>query len=128
MPQRTYAIGRGPEAPIRITDSERTVSTVHAEITVTEDGRYYLTDRDSTNGTSVFRRGAWRTVRQDFVDPHERIRLGGYETTAHQLIGTLSDRPLPVAKPRPEAPQSPKQVAGERRPRRNPETGEIIED
>lgn len=128
MPQRTYAIGRSADAPIRIPDDQRTVSMMHAEITETADGRLYLTDRQSTNGTAVFRHGDWRTLRQDFVDSGERIRLGAYETTVAQLLAGLPERRAAKPSQRAPTPAPARAVAGRRRPRRNPETGEIIED
>ena len=128
MPQRTYAIGRSPEAAIRISNAQRTVSMMHAEITVTDDGRLYLTDRESTNGTAVFRHGGWVVLRQDFVDPGERIRLGAYETTVAQLLAALPERRVPKPIQRPQIPVPDRDVGRVRRPRRNPETGEIIED
>ena len=128
MPQRTYAIGRSADAPIRIPDNQRTVSMMHAEITETADGRLYLTDRESTNGTAVFRHGDWTVLRQDFVDPNERIRLGAYETTVAQLLAGLPERRVPKPMQRSQIPAPDRDVGRVRRPRRNPETGEIIED
>lgn len=129
MAQHTFAIGRSPEAAIRIPDTQRTVSMLHADVTITDDGRLYLTDRNSTNGTAVFRRGEWRSLRQDFVGPDERLRFGGHETTMAELLAMVAEKRVArvnrVQPPKVERPDSPPEV---RRPRRNPETGEIIED
>jgi len=128
MPHRTYAIGRSADAPIRIPDDQRTVSLMHAEITETADGRLFLTDRQSTNGTAVFRHGDWMVLRQDFVDPGERIRLGAYEATVAQLLASLPEKRIPRPIERPQISVPDRAVEGARRARRNPETGEIIED
>jgi predicted component of type VI protein secretion system len=115
MPRSTYTIGRSPSADIQTPADARSVSAMHAEVTITKDHRYYLTDRGSTNGTTVFRAGHWQTLQQDFVGLEEPVRLGAYETTLGFLLRT------PAAAVTPEEPLSPP------RPRRNPETGEIIE-
>lgn len=128
MSQRTYAIGRSPDAAIRISDVQRTVSMMHAEITVTDDGRLYLTDRESTNGTAVFRHGDWVVLRQDFVESSERLRLGAYETTVAQLMTSIPQQRMPKPSQSQKGKRPPEVTPAARRPRRNPETGEIIED
>lgn len=129
MPRPTYTIGRSPSADIQTPADDRSVSSLHAEVTIAHDHRYYLTDRNSTNGTEVFREGRWQTLRQDFVGPQERIRLGSYETTLRSLVGSILEKgrtpePEPLVDP-PAA--NPGVVDPPQRPRRNPETGEVIE-
>jgi predicted component of type VI protein secretion system len=129
MPRPTYTIGRSPSADIRTPASDRSVSSVHAEITIAKDRRLYLTDRNSTNGTEVFRDGRWQPLRQDFVGLEERVRLGSYETTLHSLVSSIPDeRPKPEPEPSLAASAvMPAVVDPPLRPRRNPETGEVIE-
>lgn len=124
----TYTIGRDAAAEIRIPDSERTVSGVHAEVTLATDGRLYLTDRNSTNGTRIYRGGDWRPLRQAFVEWDEPIQLGAYQTSLRQLLADRLPRPQWEAAIR-TVPSIPQEEAERvRKPRRNPLTGEIIED
>ena len=53
-------------------------------------GGYRLTDRGSTNGTRVFRRGRWREVATETVGANDRLELGDYRTTAAELVGTVA--------------------------------------
>lgn len=49
MPQIELKVGRSPESDIRLDDDS--VSNKHAEIELTEDGRLFVVDCHSTNGT-----------------------------------------------------------------------------
>ena len=113
---RTLTIGRHPDADVRIdTDSSRSVSRTHAEITIA-DGRYYLIDRNSSYGTRVLGSNGWQEHRQGYVDASARVRFGDYETSLADLFGNGSHRSPDV-----EVPYEPLSI----RPRRNPGTGEV---
>ena len=75
-------VGRGREMDVILRSGK--VSRFHAELEATARG-YRLTDRDSTNGTRVFRNGRWRAVGRGFVQPNERLELGDYRITAAEL-------------------------------------------
>ena len=115
-----YRIGRSSSADIQINDSS--VSRIHAELIVTRDGSYYLTDCDSGGGSFIARGGEWSPLQQQFIGATDNILLGRYQTTAQQLIAMLNDpqgnnaeqTPSPVD----DLPSGPM--------RRNIETGEII--
>lgn len=97
---KTYVIGRSQFADIVLPDAS--VARRHAELVVTEDGRYHLTDCASGNGTRRLfshREGArvhrvttsggqerWTPLRQAFVDADEPLRLGDYRCTAQDLM------------------------------------------
>ena len=80
----TYKIGRNSDMDIRIDDI--TVSRIHAELIMTANGEFYLTDCGSSGGTYVARNGEWIPIRQEFIAPTDAILLGRYQTTAQQLI------------------------------------------
>ena len=80
----TYKIGRNEDMDIRLDDS--TVSRIHAELVVTANGEFYLTDCDSSGGSYVARNGEWIPVRQDFIAPADDILLGRYQTTPQRLL------------------------------------------
>ena len=88
MAGRTYFIGRGRDNDIRLTDP--TVSRRHAELIVTEDGRYYLTDCASTQGTHVARDQHWTAVRQAFVAEDDQVRFGEHRAVVRELLASVS--------------------------------------
>lgn len=123
MAGRTYFIGRGRDNDIRLTDP--TVSRRHAELVVTEDGRYYLTDCASTQGTHVVRDQHWTAVRQAFVAEDDQLRFGEHRTVVRELLASVSssankmsgkDRGRIGRNKRPSGPVM-----------RNPQTGEVQE-
>lgn len=75
-------IGRGTDVDVSLRSSK--VSRLHAELEITAGG-YRLTDLESTNGTRVFRAGRWRVVRQEFVEPQDRLEFGDKRTTVAEL-------------------------------------------
>ena len=85
--QRIYFIGRSRSNDIRLADPS--ISRRHAELVVTEDRRYYLTDCTSTHGTHVKRDSHWEPVRQVFVDENDQLRFGQYRTNVGCLLATV---------------------------------------
>jgi predicted component of type VI protein secretion system len=83
---KTLTIGR-KGTDIVLEDAEKQISRLHAELTITDGGRYYLVDCGSSNGTSVKRQGAWKPVKQDYVTEDELVRFGGfYSLTVRELL------------------------------------------
>ena len=81
---RTLTIGRRRDADIRLTD--RSVSRVHAEVTMTGDGRYFLIDCGSLRGTwTRAGTGEWVRHRQGYVEAASRVRFGRCETRLEKL-------------------------------------------
>lgn len=115
-----YQIGRGSATDIQIGD--RSVSRIHAELIVTRDGSYYLTDCGSGGGSFLARGGEWVPIQQQYIGATDNILLGRYQTTAQELIATLKDPQDNSAEQTPstvdDLPSGPV--------RRNIETGEII--
>jgi hypothetical protein len=73
--------------------ADPSVATHHAEIVVTDDGRFYLTDCATESGTwrlDEAGRGDqhWRPVRQAFVRGDEPLKLGEHRCTADELVRT----------------------------------------
>ena len=115
-------VGRGVRADIQLTDPS--VSRLHAEITFSSNGEYFVTDCGSSGGTYVFDGGAWVTVRQSFVPGHAPLRLGGFETTAAELWGRHHNVRKDLR------PRTPARSAGQHSlpsgsVRRNPATGDL---
>lgn len=108
MPIKTYIIGRSKQADIIIDQTEISVSNLHLELTIDRKGKYYITDRKSTNGSYRKNGGRWIPIQQSYVNLNDRLLLGKYLTSVEHLLSML-----PQKKP------SIKAV-------RNPETGDII--
>ena len=112
------------QADIQLPASEDTVGRRHAEITIGANGDCYIVDLGSSNGTFVGDKGKWKKIQQAAVSSNTPIRLGSYETTISELLRfrrQATPHPLPAPAPRP--PKQPAQA--NRKPRRNPATGEI---
>ncbi len=84
---RTWRIGRGADADIRIERGFADVSNRHAEISVDAKGRILLVDCGSTNGTKVMEQGRWSPVTRMYVALDQPIMLGAHlVTTAAALL------------------------------------------
>lgn len=81
---RTLTIGRSRSADIRIQDS--TISRLHAELTLTDDKRFYLIDRQSLRGTMVRQGGQWVKHKAGYVEPNQAIMLGSREIVLAELL------------------------------------------
>ena len=77
-------IGRDGSDDIVLADAS--VSRSHADLIECSGGRFYLVDRNSTNGSWRRENGALTRFAKAFVDRHEPIRLGGYETSIADLL------------------------------------------
>lgn len=89
---KTLVIGRGPQADIELKDSS--VEPHHAELLVTQDGRYHLTDCGTGGGTweaGTVEPGPddWETVRQAFVGARQPLRFGAQVCTLETLLRPL---------------------------------------
>ena len=80
--RRLIRIGR--DSSMDVTLSSPKVSRLHAELEISARGNR-ITDRNSTNGTRVYRKGRWWTIQREYVQSHERIELGNYRTTVTEL-------------------------------------------
>lgn len=112
---KTYRVGRSKNTDITITDPSITVSHIHLELTEDTNGKYYVVDCNSTNGTYYRLNDEWVAIKQKTcVDLNDPLLLGKYQTSVRKLLairtkqtGSLTER---------------NQGGVER----NPETGEIM--
>ena len=84
MGRQSILIGRGDDCDVVVSD--KTVSKLHAELVVTPQGRHYLTDCGSTNGTWRLEDDEWVEFRQAYVGPDEPIRLGDCKTSTGKIV------------------------------------------
>ena len=72
---------------IVLEDDEKQISRLHAELTITDTGNYYLVDCGSSNGTAIKRENSWKLIKQEFVSKDDQVRFGGhYSISVRDLI------------------------------------------
>ncbi|MCG8361574.1 MAG: FHA domain-containing protein [Kiloniellales bacterium] len=130
---RSYVIGRSPYADIVLADGS--VAGRHAEVVVTDDNRFYVTDCGSKGGTWQRRAATgddeaeqWDDLRQAFVGPDALLRFGNHRCTLRGLLGqmSLAGGNGEPGRWRPDTPRE----SGAEKPRgrveRDPVTGEVV--
>ena len=120
-----YTIGRDTAA---ITVPHTTVSRLHAEVIPLPDGRLYVTDCASRNGTFVNEGGHWRKISQDFAGADAQIRFGEVETSVPHLLTIIArlQGSGSAGEARPPVAESEEQLDASQGVALNPETGEPI--
>ena len=89
---RTYLVGRSSYADIVVADPS--VAEYHAEIVVTGDGRFFVTDRATGSGTwRLGEGGEWQSIRQTYVAPEAVLRLGAHRCVLRELVAPLTAEP-----------------------------------
>ncbi len=90
---KSYVIGRSPYADVILADTS--VARRHAEVVVTDDNRFYVTDCASENGTwrqvtSDKGEEDWETIRQAFVASDDVLRFGNHRCSLRGLLGQMT--------------------------------------
>ncbi len=85
--RRKYSIGRVRSCDIPLADDS--VSGHHAELEFLEDGKWLLTDCQSTNGTFLLGSGAPQRLSQSLVSPLDRVRFGSVTLGMRELLEAL---------------------------------------
>ena len=86
---RSYTVGRSSKADIVLPGVDASVSGVHAELVVSTEGRYFLSDAGSSNGTYVRDGESWSPLRQAFIEAETEVRLGNQKLVGKDLIAKL---------------------------------------
>ena len=72
---KNYLLGKEGDQPFEI--SQQGVSREHARLTIEDDGRWILTDLDSSNGTFIrSENGEWERISKKIITPTTCICLG----------------------------------------------------
>ena len=90
---RIACVTVGRSAAAAITVLHKTVSRLHAEVIPLPDGRVYITDCASSNGTFVCDDGTdgqWRQISQDFAGAGAQVRFGEVEMTVPHLLTEIA--------------------------------------
>lgn len=114
-PKNRFTIGREPTCDIPLSDDS--VSRLHAELTVLEGGKLFLTDCKSSNGTFILRDAPPRRISQELILPTDRVQFGRLIVTATDLLAAvtlpnpstriLPPAPEPIIQPAPPLPPPP---------------------
>lgn len=84
-PNHKITIGRDAARDIPLADDS--VSACHAELNIGEDGRLWLIDCQSTNGTFVIKvDGSERRIQQAVVALGDRVRFGNVTLAVSALL------------------------------------------
>src|SRR5205823_2832269 len=87
---RRFSIGRDRRSDVPIADDS--VSRLHAEIWLADDGSLMMADRGSSNGTTILRNGASFPLREDVILPGDVIRLGSVALPVPEIVGAVEAR------------------------------------
>ena len=123
---RTCLVGRDRSCDVMLDDPS--VSRLHAEVVRLSDGRLYVTDRGTTNGTLVLAGDDWRPIRQAYLELRGRVRFGDVEMSAGRLDAWCA-RTDPSIQAGTPAPGPTNEVSPDPRKGlvRDPKTGQILE-
>ncbi len=99
--ERKYTIGRGLSCDVVLSDDS--VSRVHAELTLLEDGKLLVTDCRSTQGTFLMQHGGEvREIKQELVLARDTLRFGNVSMLVKELLHAVHLKHPPVAQMPPE--------------------------
>jgi predicted component of type VI protein secretion system len=91
---RRFTIGRERSCDVAIADDS--VSRVHAEIWLNDDGSLMVADRGSSNGTILIRSGQvlskLTTASNAIVMPADQVRFGNVTLSVADLIAAVESR------------------------------------
>jgi len=83
---KTYFIGRGSQADIKIPDADNSVANIHLQLIEEAKNKYYILDCNSLNGTFRKHGGRWLPIQKTYIQVDEPLLLGKYQTTIRQLL------------------------------------------
>jgi len=105
----SWKIGRsGKKSQILLADDS--VSGLHAEIVVLDDGRLYVSDCNSMNGSYILKDGQWVVFSQTYLRQGDDVRFGNYTISCDELYKMIKNENHTMPG----------------RYERNPNTGEVI--
>lgn len=102
---RRFTIGRERSCDVPVADES--VSRVHAEIWLNEDGSLMLADRGSSNGTILIRAGQAFPLTNAVVMASDQVRLGSATLLVAELISAVESRNPGALTPMTARPASP---------------------
>ena len=86
---KTKTLGRNADCNIIL--NHQSVSRVHAQIQLTEEGYLAVQDLNSGNGTFLHRNGSWIRIKKVVLGTQDRIRFGEKELELEKLVQVFGD-------------------------------------
>ncbi len=96
-----FTIGRDPSADIPVADAS--VSRIHAEVTLLDGERIFVTDCQSSNGTFAVRGGVESPITQEKLNPGDYVKFGGVSLSVADVVAAIRRKMGPIAPPAPAA-------------------------
>ena len=94
--ERKYTIGRALNCDVILSDDS--VSRVHTELTLLENGKLLVTDCRSTQGTFLMQHGGEaRAIKQELVLARDTLRFGNVSMSVKELLHAVHLKHPPVA-------------------------------
>jgi hypothetical protein len=87
--RKRYLIGSGTACDVFLSD--KGVSRSHGCLIVEPDGSQTLIDIGSSTGIAIHRAGQWHRLKEERVEPKDRVRIGNVEVTVSELLVQLQD-------------------------------------
>jgi predicted component of type VI protein secretion system len=87
---RRFTIGRERQCDVAVFDDS--VSRLHAEIWLAEDGSLMMSDCGSANGTTVVRGQEKFPLRQEVMLPGDLVRMGGVMLSVQEMVEAVEAR------------------------------------
>jgi pSer/pThr/pTyr-binding forkhead associated (FHA) protein len=85
-----FTIGRERTCDVPIADDS--VSRLHAELSVLEGGKYFLTDCHSSNGTMLLRDAKPKRISQETVYLTDRVQFGDVVLSVSDIVESIRSR------------------------------------
>lgn len=82
-----YTIGRDSTADIAVADPS--VSRIHADLSLLDNGELFVTDRNSSNGSFRLRNGVQSPIRQERLLPTDQLKLGNVVLSVQVLLSAI---------------------------------------
>ena len=96
---RRFTIGRDKSCDVPIYDDS--VSRLHAEIWLADDGSLIMADRGSVNGTTVVRGKLKFPLSQEVVFPSDYIRMGSVMLSVGEIVEAVEAKQPGALTPQP---------------------------
>lgn len=98
-PKTTFTVGRDPSADIPVADGS--VSRIHAEVTLLDGERLFVTDCRSSNGTFLVRGGVETAITQEKCNPGDSLKFGAVTLAVADVVAAVRRKMGPVPMPAP---------------------------
>lgn len=92
--ERSFVIGKNRSCDIVLGDES--VSRQHAELLVLPDGKFFLTDTDSKNGTYILQGKKFIKIRKSSVTPSDIIRFGACKMAMKDILEYIHLKFVPL--------------------------------